>query len=521
MFSSITTGAVFGITSYLMQVETDISDGLPSFSMVGFLGGEVREAGDRVRVALRSAGVDVPNRRITISFSPADIQKRGVVADLAVAAGILAAMGILQEEDLRGVLVAGELGLDGEIKPIRGVLPIVQKAAGSGIRTCILPEANAPEGAVVRNIRVVGVRTLRQMIRYLLEPEETRNAVLPPVRVDLQALFREKQEEGDSDFADIHGQDSAKRALTIAAAGFHNVLLIGPPGSGKSMLAKSMPGIMPPFTVEESMEVSGIYSVAGLIPEGQPLITKRPFLAPHHTITRTALAGGGMIPSPGVITLADRGVLFLDEFPEFGRENLNLLRQPMEDHEIRISRTSGTFVYPARCLVLAAMNPCPCGYFPDPQKCRCTAPEIERYLSHISGPILDRIDLCAETPRVEVTSLLDGKKEESSADIRGRVMSARERQIRRFEGTGMHFNGEMDARAVEKYCVLGKEEADFMKTAFEKLQLSARAYHRTLKTARTIADLRGGERISADDLAEALGYRVSDRKYWKKWRTRT
>jgi magnesium chelatase family protein len=228
-----------------------------------------------------------------------------------------------------------------------------------------------------------------------------------------------------------------------------------------------------------------------------------------------------MIPSPGVITLADRGVLFLDEFPEFGRENLNLLRQPMEDHEIRISRTSGTFVYPARCLVLAAMNPCPCGYFPDPQKCRCTAPEIERYLSHVSGPILDRIDLCAETPRVGVTSLMDGKKEECSADIRSRVMDARERQIRRFAGTGMRFNGDMDARAVGKYCGLGKEEADFMKTAFEKLQLSARAYHRTLKTARTIADLRGGERISADDLAEALGYRVSDRKYWNNGRTRT
>lgn len=508
------TGAVFGIQACLLQVETNIADGLPGFTMVGFLGSEVKEAGERVRVALQNAGTKIPSSRITVNISPADFPKRGTVLDLAVAAGILTAMGILTEEDIRGTLIIGELGLNGEVKPARGVMPITELAQKRGFRTVIVPVANEKEAGVVQGVKVVGVHSVRQMIRYLMEPEKSRDTVLSPVRTDAERLLRDANHDTGPDFADVHGQAGARRVLEIAAAGAHSVLMIGPPGSGKSMLAERFRSILPPLSLEECMEVTAIYSVAGRIPEGQSLITERPFLAPHHSVTRSALTGGGLIPQPGIITLANRGVIFMDEFPEFGRENLDLLRQPMEDHEIRISRLSGTYVYPARFQLIAAMNPCPCGYYPD-QRCRCTRPEISHYLSRVSGPILDRIDLCTEVSGVRVEELMEGRREESSEEIRNRVLGARAAQMKRFSGTDIKCNADMDARAVDRYCTLGAAEKSYIRSVFDRMELSARAFHRMLKTARTIADLDGCESIEKEHLAEAVAYRVADRKYWE------
>ncbi len=512
MFSSVIAGAVYGIEPYLMRVETDISGGLPSFSMVGFLGREVRESGDRVRAALRNSGFPLPVGRLTVSFTPADIPKRGIVTDLPVAVGILAAMEILDASETEDVLIAGELGLDGEVRPVKGMLPIVRRAAEEGLKTVILPEKNAAEGAVIRGIKVVGVRSLKQCVRYLMAPLRDRDRVIAPAEYDEGA----REQDGKlPDFSEVRGQTAAKRALEIAAAGFHNALMIGPPGSGKSMLASRLPGILPPLSKEEQLEVTSIYSIAGKLGESAGLMRRRPFVAPHHSVTAAALTGGGAVPKPGLITLSNRGVLFLDELPEFGRETLDLLRQPMEDHTINVSRVGGSFVYPARCIVLAAMNPCPCGFYPDRNRCRCTDPQVRHYLSRVSGPILDRMDLCVEVPQTRVDELTGGREGESSSRILERVMRARALQESRFAGTGISFNADMSGPDVEKYCLLGAEESGFMEKMYRRMNLSARSYHRMLKVARTIADLEGEEQISCDHLAEAAGYRVADRKFWK------
>ena len=517
MFSSIVSGAVHGISSYLMQVEVDVSDGLPGFNMVGFMSGEVKESGDRVRVALKNIGFRIPASKITINLSPADIKKEGVVVDLPVAIGILTAMGEIKEESLRNVLILGELGLDGEVKHINGTLPIVIKAKESGFRTVLLPKANAREGAVIEGIKVVGVESLQEAVAYLTAKTEERDLLIPPTKVDINELFRKcEYDDVNLDFADINGQAAVKRAVEIAAAGFHHLLVVGPPGSGKSMVAKRMPTILPPLSLKESLEVSTIYSVAGMLGENDTLITKRPFISPHHLITETALTGGGNIPRPGAISLAHRGILFLDEMPEFPRSKLDLLRQPIEDRKVNIVRNRGKFTYPSDFQLVGALNPCPCGYYPDRNRCKCSDNEIRRYLGHISGPILDRIDICVEAPRVDIADLTEKTKRvnESSKTIRERVLKARRIQEKRFEGTDIRFNSEMTPSDIKKFCHLGMREENFLEQAFCTMELSARAYHKILRVARTIADIDGSEEIKEIHLMEAVGYRMTDGKYW-------
>lgn len=513
MYSAVMTGAVHGISSYLLRVETNISNGLPAFNMVGFMSGEVREAGERVRVALKNTGIPLPAARITVNLAPADIPKRGIVIDLPVAVGELICMEMLRQEDFEDVLVAGELGLNGEIRPVRGVLPIVQTARAQGIRLCILPAENLEEGAVVEGIKVVGVRSLNELIMYMTASPRKRDQLLPPGKVELKALFEEvAAKPAEVDFSDVRGQAIAKKAMEIAAAGFHNMLMTGPPGTGKSMLAKCMPGIMPPLTLEESMEVSAVYSVAGLLGQGEPLVLRRPFLAPHHSITKAALVGGGMIPMPGQISLAHRGVLFLDELPEFGRDQLDLLRQPIEDHEVTIVRQSGSYRYPSRFILLGACNPCPCGHYPDRNRCRCKPWEISRYLGRISGPLLDRMDLCITVPRARIEDLQrSAGTEEDSAAVRSRVMEACERQRCRFrDSDGLRFNSDMRAADLEKYCPLGEREKGCLKDLFESEAMSVRAYHRIIRVARTIADLEAEDRIREEHIYLAYTYRQGE-----------
>lgn len=512
MFSTIISGALLGVDAYLIGVEVDIAQGLPSFCMVGLLGGEVKESRERVCVALKNAGMDIPPSHITVNLAPADRKKEGTAFDLPIAVGILEALGCFPETAAADTLFLGELGLDGEIKKVRGVLPIVREAAARGIRQCIIPKANGMEGAVIPGIMVRGAETIREVLAYLQCPEEGET-ILPPIKSNVEKSFSEKRKSVKNDFSEVSGQETAKRAAQIAAAGFHNLLMIGPPGAGKSMIAKRIPGILPPLTLEESLEVTSVVSVAGLLSEKEALITTRPFQAPHHTISLPALTGGDRIPKPGMISLAHRGVLFLDELPEFQRATLDSLRQPLEERRIHIARVNGNVTYPADFMLVAAMNPCPCGYYPDKNRCRCTEAQVKRYMSRVSGPILDRIDLCVELQPVNILKL-SGKHSENSTELRRRVALARKRQKNRFAGTDYRFNGDIEAADMERFCKLGEEEQQTMEQLYHSLQLSARAYHRILKVARTIADLEDSETIQNEHLLEAACYRpMSD--YWK------
>lgn len=513
MLSTTISGAVYGVCSHLVEVEVDVSQGLPCFQIVGLPGNEVREARERVKVALKNVGIKLPPMCINVNLSPADLPKNGTMFDLPVAVGIMIALGELSQEAVQDTLLLGELGLSGELKPVKGVLPIVREAAKRGIRRCLLPEKNAWEGALTKEIESVGMGNVKEAVDFLSgriqKPESAR--------VDEERLTRMlsgETEPGQPDFADINGQQALKRAAETAAAGFHNLLIIGAPGSGKTMLARRIPSILPPLSLEEGLEVSSIYSISGLLQSADSLKLTRPFLNPHHTITGRALAGGGRIPTPGVISLAHRGVLFLDELPEFKRETLDILRQPLEDKQVQIARSSGSYVYPADFMLVGAMNPCPCGFYPDRKRCRCTPFEIRRYLSRVSGPILDRMDICVEALPMRFADITAGGGEETSAQVRERVMAARERQAARFVGTGLHFNADMGTREVERFCVLGEAERGYMERMFSAMQLSARGYHRILKVARTIADLAGSERIEEIHLAEAICYRQTDRKFW-------
>ena len=507
MFCKVNAGGIHGITSFPAKVEVDVSHGMPGFDLVGLLNSEVKEARERVRVALRNSGFQLPPLRITVNISPADIRKEGASYDLAIAVGILVSLEKLSTEFLEDTLFVGELSLNGEIMPVKGILPIMLMARETGIKRCILPEENAMEGAVVEEMEVIGVENLSQLIQYLLLEEEHKKSFIPPTSLDLKKMYQESPMEHFPDFSDIHGQDTVKRAAVIAAAGFHHLLITGAPGVGKTMIAKRIPSILPPLTREESLEVSKIYSVSGLLQKGKPLVTTRPFLNPHHTISKQALAGGGRIPRPGVLSLSHRGILFLDELPEFGRDNIEVLRQPLEDKEVQIARNYGSVTYPADIMLVAAMNPCPCGFYPDRNRCRCSENEIKKYRSRISGPIYDRIDLCVEAKTLKLEELQEEKSGTSSETLKKDVMRARKIQQKRYEGSKYLFNADLKPKDITSYCVLQKEEKEYMGKIFHTLKLSARAYHRILKVARTIADLQEEEYIKTPHLSEAVCYR--------------
>ncbi len=500
MLAKVNSCAVVGLDGVLIEVEVDIANGLPSFNIVGLPDAAVQEARERVRAAIKNTGLPFPRTRLTVNLAPADIRKAGPAYDLPIAVGILLASEIIMG-DTDNAIFMGELSLDGSVRHVSGILPMANLAQQVGYTTLFVPAGDAPEGALVKGATVYPVRNLLQVIDHLSGHQR-----MTPFQVD-HSLDNDNVPV-TVDFAEIKGQEHVKRAAEVAAAGAHNMLMTGPPGSGKTLIARAMPGILPRLSLDEALDITRIYSVADLLPTDKPLIRQRPFRAPHHTISYAGLIGGGRFPRPGEISLAHRGVLFLDELPEFGQRMLEMLRQPLEDRVVSISRSAGSLTYPANFTLVAAMNPCPCGYYGDPEKeCTCSISQVQRYQKRISGPLMDRIDIHVNVPRIPFEKLSDQRTGEPSADVRARVEAAREIQRRRFAGTPLQTNTDMGPGEVRQFCQVDSAGQNLLKSAMQQLHLSPRAYHRILKLARTIADLADAETIAPQHIAEAIQYR--------------